>query len=128
MRCVPTLIVLSARELSRLVAMHKNTNLNRDTIDDASIPSEQRESEEMRSLVVPAVRPTEPVARPESSVSLWNWPTSGELRSGDKAVDTSDAAETARLTEPAADSLVEAEQPVLHDTLPSPPPSTDYGE
>ena len=80
--------------------MQKNSNVNRDTIDDISMPSEAREIQEMRSLVVPAARPTVPVARSDAT----------------------------RLTETGADSLLESEHPVLHDTLPSPPPSTDYGE
>ncbi len=106
--------------------MDRNQNANRDTIDDISIPSERCEIQELRSLVVPAARPTEPAARAE--VSLWSWPTSDALPSDEMQVGAVDAAEANRLTETGSDTLLQAEPPALHDTLPSPPPSTDYRE
>lgn len=106
--------------------MRENTNLDRDTISDDLIPSGQGEPK--RSLVVPAVKPAEPVDGQESSISHWNWPTAGELQESNSGIDASGAPDTTRLTDPGPELLAEPEQPVIHDTLPSPPPSTEYGE
>ncbi len=106
--------------------MRENTNLDRDTISDDLVPSGQGEPK--RSLVVPAAKPTEPVDGQEPSISHWNWPTSGELQECNGEIDASYAPDTTRLNEPGPEFLVEAEQPIIHDTLPSPPPSTEYGE
>ena len=87
--------------------------------------STPRESEAKRSLIVPAVTPSNPLASPESMISQWERLNAGELPSDVMEVDAPDLGSLNGPTETAEGLVTGSEQSVLHDTLPSPPPSPD---
>ena len=105
--------------------MQKRTSSSCEREDNVQGPSDPREFEAMRSLIVPAAIPSDTEGNREPVISQRAWLTSGELRSGVLAANMHDLAAATDVAEIAEDSITGVEQAMLHDTLPSPPPSPD---